>query len=111
MDIVQKIRVNTNNDKFIKAEKYYELMSCINSLNLTKREIQLIAFTAVSGNISYSNIKQEFCLKYKSTAPTINNMISKLKKMHVLVKDKNTTKVNPAIILPFDRNITLEIKL
>lgn len=108
--IVQKIRRNVE-DQFALAEKYYSILSAINNLHLTPREIQLVAFTAIKGNISYANIRQEFCDRYNSTSPTINNIISKLKKIHVLIKDGTKVKVNPMIILPFNENITLEIKL
>lgn len=108
--IVQKIR-NTSQDNFALAEKYYSVLSAINNLKLTQREIQLVAFTAIKGNISYANIRKEFCEKYDSTGPTINNIISKLKKIKVLIKDGTKVKVNPVIILPFDKDITLEIKL
>lgn len=108
--IVQKIRKNVE-DQFALAEKYYSILSAINNLHLTPREIQLVAFTAIKGNISYANIRQEFCERYNSTSPTINNIISKLKKIHVLIKDGSKVKVNPVIILPFNTNVTLEIKL
>jgi hypothetical protein len=108
--IVQKIRKNVE-DQFALAEKYYSILSAINNLSLTTREIQLVAFTAIKGNISYANIRQEFCEKYNSTSPTINNIISKLKKLNVFIKDGTKVKVNPTIILPFNENITLEIKL
>ena len=108
--IVQKIRKNVE-DQFALAEKYYSILSAINNLSLTPREIQLVAFTAIKGNISYANIRQEFCERYNSTSPTINNIISKLKKIHVLIKDGSKVKVNPVIILPFNTNVTLEIKL
>lgn len=108
--IVQKIRKNVE-DQFALAEKYYSILSAINNLHLTPREIQLVAFTAIKGNISYANIRQEFCERYNSTSPTINNIISKLKKINVLIKDGTKVKVNPVIILPFNTNVTLEIKL
>lgn len=108
--IVQKIRKNVE-DQFALAEKYYSILSAINNLSLTPREIQLVAFTAIKGNISYANIRQEFCERYNSTSPTINNIISKLKKINVLIKDGSKVKVNPVIILPFNTNVTLEIKL
>lgn len=93
------------------AEKYYTILSAVNNLNLTTREIQLVAFTAIKGNISYANIRQEFCEIYKTTSPTINNIISKLKKINVLVKDGTKVKVNNMIVLDFTKDITLEIKL
>lgn len=97
-------------DDYAMAEKYYSLLSTINDLNLTTREIQLVAFTAIRGNISYSSIREDFCKKYNSTSPTINNIISKLKKIGVFVKDGSKIKVNPVIILNFSNDITLEIK-
>jgi hypothetical protein len=101
----------TLTDSLAIAEKYYSLLSTLNKLNLTAREIELIAFTAVKGNISYANIRQEFCEKYKSSSATINNMISKLKKLSVFVKDGTKVKVNPIIVLNFDNDIVLQITL
>lgn len=108
--ITQKLK-NKSEDKYLLAEKYYSILSAVNNLKLTQREIQLIAFTAIRGNISYANIRKEFCEKYESTSPTINNIISKLKKLGIFIKDGTKVKVNPVIILPFDKDITLEIKL
>jgi predicted HTH transcriptional regulator len=108
--IVQKLR-KYETDVYASAQRYYAVLSAINDLFLTEREIQLIAFTAVKGNISYKNIREEFCEKYKSSAPTINNMISKLKKMGVLVKDGSKVKVNSMITLAFENDIVLEVKI
>jgi hypothetical protein len=108
--IVQKFLRKVEDD-YAMAEKYYSMLSTINDLKLTQREIQLVAFTAIRGNISYSNIREDFCNKYNSTSPTINNIISKLKRIGVFVKDGTKIKVNPVILLPFDQNITLELKM
>ena len=108
--LVQKLRTQLI-DSYSVAEKYYSLLSAVNNLGLTAREIQLIAFTAIKGNISYANIRAEFCDKYKSSPPTINNMISKLKKIGVFVKDGTKVKVNPIIVLNFDKDITLQINV
>ena len=108
--IVQKFLRKVEDD-YAMAEKYYSMLSTINDLKLTQREVQLVAFTAIRGNISYSNIREDFCKKYNSTSPTINNIISKLKRIGVFVKDGSKIKVNPLIILPFSENITLELKM
>ena len=92
-------------------EDDFSLISIINNLKLTQREIQLVAFTSIKGNISYANNMKEFCEKYKSTSHTIYNIISKLKKIGVLIKDGTKIKTNPAICLSFNNDITLEIKL
>ena len=103
--IIQKFLRKVEDD-YAMAEKYYSLLSTVNDLNLTTREIQLVAFTAIHGNISYSNIREDFCKKYNSTSPTINNIISKLKKIGVFVKDGSKIKVNPVIILNFSNDST-----
>ena len=108
--IVQKMK-SVSDDSYKLAEKYYSILSAVNSLKLTQREIQLVAFTAIKGNISYANIRKEFCEKYNSTGPSINNIISKLKKINVLVKDGTKIKVNPVIILDFTKDVMLAINL
>jgi predicted HTH transcriptional regulator len=108
--IVQKLK-KQEQDVYASAQRYYGVMSAVNSLNLTQRELQLVAFTAVKGNISYKNIREEFCEKYKSSAPTINNLISKLKKLGVFVKEGSKVKVNPLINLNFENDVMLEIKI
>ena len=108
--IVQKF-LRKIEDNYAMAEKYYSVLSTINNLKLTQREIQLVAFAAIRGNISYSSIREDFCTKYNSTSPTINNIISKLKRIGVFVKDGSKIKVNPVIILNFSNDVTLEIKM
>ena len=108
--ILQKLK-KEEKDSFLLAERYYTILSAVNDLKLTQREIQLLAFTAVRGNISYANIRKEFCEKHGTTNPSINNIISRLKKMGVLVKDGTKVKVNPRIVLNFENDVTLEIRL
>jgi len=108
--IVQRLKTSVS-DNYVLAEKYYRLLSAVNDLKLTNREVQLIAFTAIKGNISYANIRKEFCDKYDSTPPAINNIISKLKKMGVFVKDGTKVKVNPVILLNFEKDIVLQITI
>ena len=108
--IVQKLK-KVEPDDFVLAQKYYSILSAINNLKLTQREIQLIAFTAISGNMSYKHIREEFCKKHDTTSATINNIISKLKRMGVLVKDGRKIKVNPVILLNFSNDVMLEVKL
>ena len=108
--IVQRLK-NSVEDNYALAEKYYKILSAVNNLKLTQREVELIAFAAIKGNISYANIRKEFCEKYESTSAAINNIISKLKKMGIFVKDGTKVKVNPKIILNFEKDIVLQITL
>lgn len=107
---IQKIK-KASLDKYDLAERYYSLISSLNGLKLTERETQLVAFTAIRGNMSYANIREDFCNKFSTSGATINNMISRLKRLNVLIKDRGKIKVNPAILLNFNKDIILQIRL
>lgn len=108
--ILQKLK-KEEADSYKMAERYYTILSAVNDLRLTKREIQLLSFTAIRGNISYANIRKDFCDTYGTTNPSINNIISRLKRLGVLMKDGTKVKVNPRIVLNFENDVTLEIRL
>lgn len=108
--ILQRLKKDISTDIAL-AEKYYSILSAINNLHLTEREIQLISFTAIKGNITYANVREEFCKTYNSTSPSINNIISKLKKVGIFIKENGKVKVNPIISIDFTKDLTLEIKL
>jgi hypothetical protein len=108
--IIQKLKRSIDTDIEL-AMLYYSILSAINSLKLTEREIQLISFTAIKGNITYANVREEFCRTYNSTSPSINNIISKLKRVGIFIKENGKVKVNPIIVIDFTKDITLEIKL
>lgn len=108
--IVQSLKKVVDTDIQL-AEKYYSILFTINNLHLTEREIQLIAFTAIKGNITYANVREEFCKTYNSTSPTINNIISKLKRLGIFIKENGKVKVNPKIIIDFKKDLMLNIKL
>lgn len=108
--ILQKLQPKTS-DEYSSAETYYNILSSINKLGLTEREIQLVAFTAIKGNISTPNVRAEFCDRYGSTVATIGNIITKLKKDSIFIKEKGKVKVNPRIVLDFTKPIILQITL
>jgi hypothetical protein len=111
MDVtLQRLKKTIDSDVEL-AQKYYSVLSVINGLGLTEREIQLIAFTAIKGNITYANVREEFCKRYNSTSPSINNIISKLKKVGIFVKENGKVKINPVIVLDFKKDLVLEIKM
>jgi RNase P subunit RPR2 len=108
--VVQKLK-KANKDEYELAERYYGIISSLNSLKMTQREIQLVAYTAIRGNISYTSIKEDFCKRCNTSIPTINNIISRLRKIDVLIKDNGKIKVHPAIALKFSQGIVLQITL
>lgn len=108
--VVQRLKKEINSEMEL-ATKYYSILSAINNLHLTEREIQLISFTAIKGNITYANVREEFCKTFNSTSPSINNIISKLKRVGIFIKENGKVRVNPIIVIDFTKDITLEIKL
>jgi len=108
--IIQRIKLKESTNLLI-AQRYYKLLSAISNTGLTEREVQLLAFTAVKGNISYSTNREEFITLYDSSSPTINNIISKLKKLGLLVKDGTKVKVNPMYLLDFNKDLVLQMTL
>ena len=108
--IVQRLKKEIDSDMEL-AMLYYSILSAVNNLHLTEREIQLISFTAIKGNITYANVREEFCKTFNSTSPSINNIISKLKRIGIFVKENGKVKVNPIIVIDFTKDLTLEIKL
>jgi len=107
---IQKLAKETSN-RLELAQRYYALISALNNLFLTEREIQLIAFSAVRGSISYATVREDFCTLYNSSFPTINNIVSKLKKTGILVKIGKQIVVNPQIALDFSKPLVLQITL
>lgn len=108
--VIQKMKY-ASQDNYVLSERYYSILSAINNLKLTQREIQLVAFTAVKGSMSFANVRDEFCKRHNTTSATINNMISKLKKMGLLTKTNNKIRINPIIQLDFSKDVTLQIRL
>ena len=108
--VIQRLKKTVISDTQL-AEKYYSLLSELNGLGLTTREIQLVAFTAIKGNISNGNVRDEFCKLHNTSTPTINNIISKLKRIKIFVKTEGKIKINPVIGLDFSKDVILQITL
>lgn len=98
-------------DRYALAGKYYSVISVLNGLNLTEREIQLVAYTAIRGNITLGNVRDDFCREYNTSSATINNIVSKMKKLGIMEKKDGKIKVIPAIALDFEKDVILQIKL
>jgi len=74
------------------------VLSALNDLQLAKGEIQLIAFTAIKGEITSRKVRKEYCEMYKpTTVATINNIVHRLKKKNILHKKDGKIFVNPVI--------------
>ena len=107
--VVQKIKKSYA--QMDMAIAYYSTISVLNHLALTNRELQLLAFTAIRGSITNPAAREDFCQTYKTSQATINNLISKLRKLKLFVKEQNKIKVHPAIALDFSQPVILQITL
>jgi len=108
--IIQKLKYETR-DALHLAEYYFGVMSILNNLELANREVQLMAFTAVRGNVGSATSKKEFVEVYSSSLATVGNMISKLTKSGLLEKNKKMVTVHKALVLDFESDLKLEIIL
>lgn len=90
------------------AKRYYTIILGLNDIHITKSEINLIAFSAVHGTISTPPIKEQFCKEFDVPTGSIYNMISKLRKLNILVKDREKKiRVNPVIRPDFSKRSDL----
>lgn len=106
MGIVQKMRIK-HLTVFEKAERYFQMVSVVNDLRLTERDVQFISFLAVNTEFQ----KREFCEKYNTSMATVGNIIHKLKKLKILRKENSKLIIHSSLSLNFDNDITLNITL
>jgi len=110
---VQKLKKRYQ-EKLVRAYTYYSIINSLNNLKLTKKQIELLSFTAIRGTISSPTAKTEFIRLYGSSVDSINNMISQLYKRKLLIKENSKIKVNSVILPDFVNseiilNIVLEL--
>lgn len=90
---------------------YYQIVSAINNLSLTQREIELLAYTNKRGTISSITSKKGYISVFGSSLATVNNMICKLKKKKLLIKANRKITVNPQLSPNLSLPIVLKIVL
>ena len=105
---MEKIIVQDIVSKGDVIKKYYGILSVLNGLHLTPRDIQLLTYIANKGSLIN---KDEFYSLYDTTSATMNNSISKLKKLGMLIKDKRMIIINPLICPDFSNGIDLHLHL
>lgn len=94
-----------------KAIHYYSILSVLGNWRLSDRECQLLAFTCLRGSISSTTGKREFCQTFNTSIHTTNNLISKLKRKGLLIKEQGKIKMHPNITIDFSKGVTLNITL
>lgn len=99
--------------RFEIAQKYYMILFDLNNIHVTKGELNLISFLAVHGTVSTPSVRKLFEETFGAPINSIYNMVSKLQKKRLLVKDKdNKIRVNPQILPDFSKgDLLLVIKI
>ena len=101
-------KIKTYDDRMGKAFKYYSLISILHSYNLTKKQIQLLSFTAIRGTITPPQARKDFQAQFKCPEASINNLKSQLTKKGLLIKDNGQHRVWPKIKPDFSLDIILQ---
>ncbi len=92
--------------------KYFSIISIINNLKLNNRQIELLAFVNIKGTISPKTFREEFVAQFKSSANTLNNLISQLQRKKLLVKDDNgKLRINSSLKVSLTDGIIMLIKI
>lgn len=104
--------LKTCDNSFEMAKKYYCILFELNNIKISKSELDLIAYSSIHGTISTPPVRDEFMKDFDVSIEYFYNIISKLKKLNILIKDKDKkVRINPAILPDFSKNIVLAIKL
>jgi hypothetical protein len=99
--LVQRIEKKYANEQEI-AEKWFSILSILNDLKFTGKQIKLLALTATKGEgIITPGVKEYFIKEYRSSKASIANLIGILKETGCLMKDGNRMKLHPSFPLEF----------
>lgn len=108
--ILQKLEKKFTSD-IQRAIKYYTILSVLNNLGLSIKQIELIAFTAIKGTITSPAARKEFIELFNSSLASLENIKGKLVKRGWLVKVDHKYRINPRVNLDFSKDIVLQINL
>lgn len=108
--VVQKLMKKVKDETEV-AIIYYRLISALNNLKLSAKQIELLAFTAVRGTITPLKARKEFVKLFNSSINSVENLKGKLVKRGLLVKEGGLYKVRKELALDFSGEIWLQLKL
>ncbi len=107
MESPLKLRIENNFESEIQLLKsWYGIISISNNLNLTKFEIALLVEIKTKGKgVLSPKLKQEIIKTLETSVASVNNSISRLKKIRLITKEDtliqelNHNFTNPTLIL------------
>lgn len=110
--VFQQIQKKYKTDLEI-AQKYYSIIFYLNNIHVTKTELNLVAYVAIHGTISTPSVRESFQKEYDLPINSVYNIVAKLQRNKLLIKDKdNKIRVNPQILPDFSKEeVLLAIKI
>jgi len=108
--VVQKLNRNIK-DRIEKGMRYFAILSALMGWKLTRRQIELLSFTALRGTITPLPARQEFVEIFNSSLDSIENLKGQLAKIGLLIKTNGMYRLDPTLDLDFSDDIVLQIKL
>lgn len=91
-------------DKLDIVKRYFKIMAIIAGCKLTSKELALLSFICLKGNLASVSSRKEFTSQNKITPGAVNNIISALYKKKFLVKEEGKIRINPKINIDFNTN-------
>ena len=93
------------------AIRYFTIMAATSGIHLSRKQIEVLAFTSIKGNISSGGAIQDFVETFKSTKGSLENVKLSLVKLGLIIKNDNKYKVIPMFCLDFSKNLMLQLNL
>lgn len=110
MIVLQEISKTLKDEQDL-FEKYFLILTAMNSIHLPPAELRLLAFTARKGGISSGGLKNQFCQLTNYPKASLGNLIHKLTKKGWLIKQEDRIIINPIIKISSCSGIKLKLTL
>lgn len=98
-------------DSVLLAAKYYSIMVVLNELNISAMEIDMLAYTAVMGNISSRRMKEGFEGVFGYSKSSIIQTMYRLLKKGMLIKRDKKVVVHPSLFFDFSCDFIIQLKM
>ena len=110
--ILQKIR-KSEPDPYKKSLMYFRVLFGVNDIHLSKREMEVISFAAVRGNVSSAGAQLELMERFGLTANAKHCIVSALKKKGFLMKGRDgKIRLVPSLLtIDFSNDLFLQIAI
>ena len=93
------------------AIRYFTIIGAVTGVHLTRKQIQLLAWTAIKGTISSGGAIKDFITTFDSSKGTLENLKASLIKKGFIVKQEGKYRLIPSLSLSFQERILLQINI